>query len=628
VIRDELLVYYERELEFIRSMAVEFAEKYPGVAGALQLPSTAGPTPDPHVERLIEAFAMLTARIQLRLDDEFSEVTDALLGILYPHYVAPVPSLAIVELAPDPDATYPPQGLYVEPRALLYSRRPVKGGVRCRFRTSYPVTLWPVEIAAAEIRSASELRAALPSGARSLLRLRLETRGGHRFGDLEIDRLRLYLGAQAGVGHRLYELFCRAPLGLALEARSGGASSSGPVKLLDASSIRPIGFAADEGMLEYPPESFVGYRLLQEYFRLPEKFLFVELRDLDLASVGPDAESIELSLLLSEDRSELDLRVQASDFRLGCTPAVNIFEMQADPIRITHTAIEYPVVPDVRHPRAYEIYAIRSASSVERETGNVTEFEPIYTARHGSRFRGHAYWYAARRSSLRKEDAGTDLYLSLVDEKFNPLQPPSEVLHVTALCTNRDLPSALNFGHPAGDFEIQGHPGVSRVTCLGSPTKPLRAPIGAGSRWRLISHLALNHLSLTGRIVPDASRGKGPEEHAGLDALREILKLYDFEDSPATRQRIAGLIGLRTRRVVRRLPMEGEPTFARGHEIELLFDPNRFAGTGVFLFASVLEAFLGLYASLNSFTQTVACTRIRESVLKRWPPRAGEQQLL
>jgi len=607
--RDELLHYYERELTYIRKLALEFADKYPEVAGRLQLEATG--TPDPHVERLIEAFAMLTARVHMRLDDDFSEITDALLGIVYPHYLCPIPSTGIVALHSDPDAT-PPDGLPVPRHSVLYAR-PV-GGVRCRFRTAYDVELWPIEVASAELVSAAALGQPVPDDVRSALRIRLRALGGHAFADLGFEQLRFFVDAQPGTAHRLYELLLRDPRGLLVQAEPGK-----PGQLLPASAVRPVGFARDEGLLEYGDESFLGYRLLQEYFAYPEKFLFVELGGLDALRLHRDGTDLDLSVLLSESPAELDLRVTGEMLRLGCTPAVNLFEMNVDPIRVTHTAVEHPVVPDVRNPNAYEVYAIQSAVSVDRASGRTTRFEPIYTVRHGAQAgSGGAYWHAARRESLRRDDAGSNVFISLVDEKWNPLAPPSDVLTLEALCTNRDLPARLAFGDPRGDFEIQGSPAVTRVVSLRNPSEPLRAPVGRSSRWRIISHLALNHLSLQG----DGQDG------AALDALREILKLYDFADSPVTRQRIAGLIGLRTRRIVRRTGIGGHAGFARGTEVELVFDPALYTGTGVFLFASVLEAFLGLYAATNSFTETVARTRGREGVLKRWAPRAGEKRLL
>jgi type VI secretion system protein ImpG len=610
--RDELLHYYERELAFIRKMVLEFAQKHPEVAGRLQI--DANSAADPHVERLIEAFAVLAARIQLRLDDDFSEISDALLGILYPHYLAPIPSMAIVQLDADPDTTVPPEGLQIDRHTLLYSK-PVDG-VRCRFRTAYPVTLWPIAVESVELVTANTLGMPVPPEARAALRIRLKTLGESSFADFKIDQLRFFLDARVGVLHQLYELFLRNPIGLTVHA--GGRAP----RLLGPEAIRPVGFGRDEGLLFYPPESFIGYRVLQEYFAYPEKFMFVELSGFEAGS----GSELDLSVLLGESLGELDLRVRPHDLKLGCVPAVNIFEMHLDPIRIAHTAIEYPVTPDIRNLKAYEVYSIQSATSVERGTARTTRFEPIYTARHGAGSGGGsgAYWYAARRSSMRKDDSGTDVFLSLVDDKFNPLTPPSEVLHVDALCTNRDRPARLAFGDPRGDFDLQGQPGVSRVVAVRTPTESLRAPTGRSGRWRIVSHLALNHLSLSG----ESSASLTAERNGALDALREILKLYDFVDSPITRQRISGLTGLRTRRIVRRVRSGDMSGFARGTEVELLLDPDLYTGTGVFLFASVLESFLGLYASLNSFVETVAHTKLREGILKRWPPRAGELSLL
>jgi type VI secretion system protein ImpG len=202
-----------------------------------------------------------------------------------------------------------------------------------------------------------------------------------------------------------------------------------------------------------------------------------------------------------------------------------------------------------------------------------------------------------------------------------------DVLHVRALCTNRDLPARLPFGDPTGDFQIEGRSDVERVTCLRKPTQPTRAPAREDSRWRLVSHLALNHLSIA-QAIHEQAAGAAGENATGLAALREILKLYDFEDSAVTRQRIEGLVGLRSKKVLRRVGRGDQGGFARGVEVELEFDESKYTGSGVFLFASVLERFLGLYTAVNSFTQTAAVVRQRGGVMKKWPPRAGEVQLL
>ncbi|MEX2208187.1 MAG: type VI secretion system baseplate subunit TssF [Myxococcota bacterium] len=611
--RDELLYYYERELDFVRNLSADFAQRYPEVAGRLEL--DAARSGDPHVERLIEAFALLTARIRMRLDDDFGEISDALLGILYPHFLAPIPSLSIAQFHADPDAAKVKGGLQVECGSLLFSK--ASGGVRCRFRSAYPVTLWPIEVESTEIVTATALGVAVPPDARAALRIRLRTLGGATFGELGLDRVRFFIDLAGGPGHRIHELLLRDPVGLAVQIRPGS-----PARLHGAEAIRPVGYALDEGLLAYPQESFLGYRLIQEYFAFPDKFLFVDLVGLD-GVAGDDGETLDVSVLLREPVSDIDARVRPENLKLGCTPIANLFEMGIDPIQVTETAVEYPVVPDVRSPRSFEVHSIRSASLSERGSSRMRPCAPIFTLRHGSGDQDGVFWHGSRRAAIRKDDSGTDLFVSLVDERVRRLEkPPGDVLHIDALCTNRNLPSLLTFGDPKGDFDVQGRPGVKRVIALRKPSDPLRAPLSGASRWRLVSHLALNHLSLAGTGAQPAS------EERALEALREILKLYDFVDQQSTRQRIAGLVGLRTKPIVRRVGTGINAGFARGTEVELVLDPDQFTGTGAYLLASVLEVFLGLYTAANSFTQTVARTRQGQGVLKRWPPRAGEMPLL
>lgn len=609
--RDELLHYYERELTFIRRSVTDFAERYPEVAGRLMIEENR--CEDPHVERLIEAFSMLAARVQMRLSDDFSDVSEALLSVLYPHYLCPIPSMTIVQLGANA-AQVPPQGLEIERHAALHSK--LVKGVRCRFRTAYPTKLWPLEVESVETTTTTHLAGVVPGSARSAVKIRLRSVGNATFADMELDQLRFFLDAESGVLHRIHQLLLRDPQGIVMQSGEGG-----PAALLPASSIRPVGLERDEGMLEYPDESFVGYRLLQEYFAFPDKFMFVEFKGLDQHSVRFSGNTLDLYVLLSETVGEIDVRMDASNLKLGCVPAINLFPHQADPIRMTHKSIDYAVVPDARALDTFEVYSVTDVSSTTADSAETVSYDPIYRMRHGRHEEeASAFWSLTRRQSLRKGDDGTDVSISLVDEKLNPLVPPSQVLHVQVLASNRDLPARLTFGDPNGDFEVAGYPAIKSIVCLRSPTRSLPPPAGASARWRLISHLALNHLSLTQQPGEDPDRA--------LHALQEILKLYDFTDSPVTRQRIAGLVKMSSRRTVRRVGSGRDSGFARGTEVALTFDPSQYTGAGYFVFATVLEAFLGLYCSINSFTQTVVRVTRRDGVFKRWPPRAGEKRLL
>jgi type VI secretion system protein ImpG len=601
---DELLTYYERELSFIRQTGAEFAAKYPKIAGRLLLESDK--SEDPHIERLIQAFAFLAARVHHKIDDEYPEITESLLNVLYPHYLAPIPSMSVVQFVLDPDQGKLTGGYEIAKGAALYSQ--AAGGAPCRFRTCYPVTLWPIEVAAAGL-DAPDRYGPSPNSAVSVLRLELRGLGGTKLSELDLDRLRFFLHGEGPLVHSLYEsIFTNVR---EVRLRNPVAKQTGP-RVLSARCLQPVGFGTGEGMLPYGARSFLGYRLLHEYFAFPEKFLFFDLLDLNRAARADAADQLEVLIFL--DRiPQLEQPITKDTFRLGCAPVVNLFEQIAEPIRLNHAQTEYRVIPDVRRQSNTEVYSVDSVVSTSPHLEEPVEFQPFYSVKHAADREQRAFWYATRRPAAKKGDPGTEVFLSLVDLDFRPALPPVETLTLHTTCTNRDLPGKLPFGGQQSEFELEGAAPLSRIRCLKKPTETLRPSLRRGTQWRLISHLSLNYLSLC---------------DGGREALQEILKLYNLSDSSANQQQIAGITNVVSRQIVGRpasMPWNG---FCRGLEVSIEFDEQKYVGSGVFLFASVLENFLGLYTSLNSFTQLTAKTRQREKPLKRWSPRAGEQILL
>jgi type VI secretion system protein ImpG len=334
-----------------------------------------------------------------------------------------------------------------------------------------------------------------------------------------------------------------------------------------------------------------------------------------LARVG---NRLEVFVYLNRTSSLLEQNISADTFQLGCTPMVNLFPQRAEPIPLTHQDYEYRVVPDARRPMALEVYSIDSVTA-SSPSGQEVEYVPFFSTRHAVREPNEAtYWWSTRRPAERPDeqvDRGTEVFLSLVDLGFRSSGAADWTVNVSTTCLNRDLPHRLPFGgNQPRLFRSAGGAPASRVVCLTPPTPTLRPGTRQGSRWRLISHLLLSHRSLD---APD-----------GADALREILKLYDFQDSPETRSLIDGIAGVRCQGVVRRIPGSHGSGVGRGVEVEVLLDEDRFSGGGLFLFASVLERFLAMYCSINSFSQLVAVTRQREGVLRRWAPRTGVRSLL
>jgi type VI secretion system protein ImpG len=610
--------YYERELLFIRQQAQEFAKQYPGAAGRLLLEPNR--SVDPHVERLIEAVALLAGRVQHKLDDEFPELTDAILNILYPHYLTPIPSLAIVQFIPDPART-PMKDGFVLPRHSRLRSRPVHD-LPCKYRTSYPVHLWPVSVASARLHPPpfpADFRP--PPGTAAALRLVLEGQAGAKFSDLSLETLRFHLLGEGQAIASLYEVLLNHTIQVAL--RPVGDATKKPILLTPAEALKPVGFEADEGLFPYPARSFVGYRLLTEFFAFPVKFLFLDLTGLGRACRAGFGRSMEVVFFLGRTNPTLEQGVDANTFRLGCAPIVNLFEQIVEPIDLNQTRYEYRIVPDVAQPLGMEVYSVDEVTSTDPAAGVTTTYEPFYSFRHTSGPDDRrAFWYATRRASTREGDRGTDTFLNLVDLDFEPRVPAAPTLIVRTTCTNRDLAGHLQ---RAGDqlyLELEAVAPLAGLRCVRSPTLPLRPPRRRGAYWRLVSHLSLNHLSIS-----DPLEGKA--------ALQEILRLYDFSD-PESGQQLAevnrllieGILGVSSRRVIGRTGTAAASGFCRGVEVTVELDEEKYIGTGVYLFASVLERFLGLYASLNSFTQLVARTKQGEGVLRKWPPRAGEQALV
>ena len=612
--RDDLLLYYERELSFLRQMGAEFSAKYPKVASRLVLEPDK--CEDPHVERMLESFAFLAARVHLKIDDEFPEITESLLSILYPHDLRPIPSMSVAEFHLDPAQVSPATGLKMERGSVLNSR-PVNG-VPCKFRTCYDVTFWPVEVMEAEWKAPDRLQPAVKmSESVAAVRILLRCAGELTFSKLGLNSLRFYLSGEGNLIHSLYELL--ATNCIQVLVRDATPKSRATPVILPADALRPAGFGDEEAVLPYPRRSFIGYRVLQEYFCFPQKFFFFDLTGLDQVRAAGFGSRAEIVLLISsfertDRRQMLELGVSGKTFRLGCAPIVNLFPQTAEPILLDHTHYEYQVVPDVTRRKATEVFEITEVVSADPQSQEVRRFEPLYSFRHGrAGSKAQGFWHAARRPSGYRDDEGTEVHLSLVDLSGRPVDPGVEALTVRTICTNRDLPSRLPFGNEGGDFELEGALPLKRIVALLKPTDTLRPPLAGDSLWRLVSQLSLNYLSLVGE---------------GREALQEVLRLYNFTGSTHVEKQIEGLVTLSSRRHFARVVSDDGVAFARGTQVEMEFDEEQFVGGGVYLLASVLEHFLGLYVAMNSFSQLRVRTRQRKEILKQWPPRAGSKILL
>ena len=582
--------YYQEELTFLREMGREFAEAYPAAAHML-----AGPGADPDVERLLEGTAFLTGRIRQKLDDEFPEITHSLMNLLFPNYLRPVPAMTMVQFEPVLESL---RGRTTIPKGAEIDSTPVEG-VNCRFRTSSDVVLYPIKLTDAFLDLSNE------GPGRLILKLSLPV--GLTPKQIELTDLRLYLRGENREGYFLYHLLCRGVRAWSVSAEGEGKQT----RRIDlpVSSIEAAGFEDKEALLPYPPSAFQGYRLLQEYFSLPEKFLTIDLKGLSAATDLPESSEFEIAFEL-DARPDNPPRITPENILLFCSPAVNLFSRQAEPIRVDREKHEYTVRPSGTSPRGYQVYSLDKVAGFEAGTAKMKEYKPFFSFQTGGDSSGRTCYYHTR---LRQHAVGDgyETTICFVDLSQQQVIPPTEVISLDLTCTNGALPEKLR----VGDLKLPTSEaaGFARFKNVGRITRFAPPPLGKNMLWRLISHWSLNYMSMT-----------------RIESLRNILALYNFHaffDRRAAQENELCMQGLvRTKSSPEERFYKGRPI--RGLSLELEIQESNFAGDGeIYLLGRVLREFFALYATINSFVR-LSIQGIEKRETFSWPARIGRQNLL
>ncbi len=621
-----LLRLYEAELAYIRDMGGEFARQFPKIAARLSLGSLE--VADPYVERLLEGFAFLTARIQLKMEAEFPTFTQSLLQMVYPHYLAPTPSMAVVQFQPEATLRSNAQGAVLPAGTELRSLLGTEDQTNCEFRTAHPVHLLPIEIADAEYIASPAAVAALglpeQRGVKAAIRMRLRSTGELPFAKLSLARLPLFLAGPEGARVRLYEQLLSDLAAVYVRPAERPLPWQ---ERLSARAVRPLGFEPEEALLPRAPQSFDGYRLLQEYYALPERFLFVEIGELDRPAGRCQGRELEVILLLNRSEPTLAASFAADQFALFATPAANLFVKRSDRINLNEHAAEHHIVPDRMRPLDFEVFSVLGVEGYAADGGTPMPFLPFYGANDLSRNPEHRAYYMlrreprqlsgrARRMGPRSSYLGHEVFISLVDGDQAPIPPGLRQLGLDLLCTNRDLPLAMPVGKQHTDFTIAISAPVAAVRCLVGPTAPRPCRGDGEYAWRFLSHLGLNYLTL---VDTDALQGAA--------ALRELLRLYVPSSTSVPARQLEGLTSIACRPIVRRIPGAGPIAVGRGLELTLTIDEAPFGGAGGILLAAVLDRFFAKYVSINAFTETVLRNPERGEVM-RWPMRLGQRPVL
>jgi type VI secretion system protein ImpG len=617
-----MLDYYNRELSYVREQGAEFAEQFPKVAARLGMRGIE--VADPYVERLLEGFAFMSARIQLKMDAEFPRFSQRLMEVVYPGYLAPTPAMGIAQFQPSKAEGGSPDG-YVLPRhSRMRARLPAQEQTACEFRTAHELTLWPLQLTEAKLTAAPP---DLPlagyrwgAAVRGALRLTFETTGQIEVSALKLDSLPIFINGAVDTASKLQELIHTQCVGILVHA--GGLPVRGLVPY-QADVLRAEGFDTDQSLLPLDSRAFDGHRLLHEYFAFPERYRFFSVNQLQRALRQIPGTKFEITLLLKQASTALEPLIDTASFALHCAPVVNLFQRTSDRIPITSTRFEYHAVIDRARPLDFEIHSINRVTGHHNESDRELLFHPFYAAADVDH-RGTGTYFSirreprllsevARRHGPRTGYIGSECFISLVDAKEAPFSSELRQITVDALCTNRDLSLLTPMGNSGTDLTLLSSAPIEQIKFLVSPTRPSPALAEREITWRLISHLNLNYLTLT-----DSS------SEQGASALRELLELYARLGAPGAEAQISAVQRLKVQSVDRRVPSRGPIVFGRGVSFDLALDETSFAGVSPWLFGAVIEQFFARHVGINSFTE-LTLRSIQRGIINTWLPRIGRR---
>ncbi len=582
---------FSEELRYLQELGNDFAKDNPQLARLL---GKAGSDPD--VERLMEAFAFLTAKLRLKLEDDLPELTHPMLQILWPNYLRPLPSATIIQFTPCPQSLS--QSQHIPKGSRLFSK-PVDR-VPCEFRTCTAVTIHPFEI---------DDVSATQTFDSSMVRIGLQTLVERPLNTLGCTRLDFHLSGDNRTARTLY-------LWMSQYLKHISVTIEGEVRRLPASSITFPGFSPDGALLPYPQNVFDGYRILQEYFAFPKRFHFFSVTGLEKLWPAKHCQQVGIEFHFTRQLPE-PLRVGKEDFSLFCTPAVNLFKHSAEPIDLASEAAQVELKPRSEEQHAYEIFSVDEVISTRTTTDGSTgehlrTFRPFESFAHEIEHvqgRTALYYRCQLEASLRGD--GVTHRIAFVRADANSYIGELETASIDLTCTNRDLPLALGVDDINVLTEVT--PPLATYTNICPPTRPYRPVLDGQLQWALISNMSLNYLSLL-----------SVEPLKAVICAYDFAALHDIQQARTTRKRLDGIREIHTQ------PMDwlikGQPI--RGLHTQLKLDQAAFLCEGdLYLFGCVLAHFFALYASINSFHQLEVINTTNNEHYT-WPIQTGKQPLI
>jgi type VI secretion system protein ImpG len=620
-----LLRYYNQELQYIRESGAEFAQEFPKIASRLGMDGME--VADPYVERLLEGFAFLTARIQLKLDAEFPKLSQRLLEMIYPNFTAPMPSMMVARFFPKPgnDSLNNP---VLKKGSRLSGPKTAFGETRCEFRTGNELKITAIEVTGAEyFVSATDLPLSSLTGRyakpRAGIRLKLTVPADVQFSKLKQDELVLFLSGTPEVAFQIYEAMAHHCLGFFV-----GASDQRKLPGFtwnDAEFLKPLGSSDEEALLPINLRGFSGLRLVQEFFAFPQRFMFFKLSGLASLFERLQTSEVDLCLIFSTNQFELQGLVSAQSFSTNCVTAINLFERRSDRVQVVNNQTELQLVPDRSAPLDYEVYDVLEVSGYS--SGNdETPFYPFFSAWHEQPQRYSRFYNCLREPRVASEKVklngprsgyvGSEVFVQLVDEQQSPYAHNLKQLACRVRCTNRDLPLFMPLGSKSGDFTVDDSLPIESIHSVAGPSRPFSSIRDSGVSWQLVNLLSMNYLSILNADPTKAAT-----------VLRELIRIIAKISQNEVEKFCDGIVAVKASQVVRRIPLAGPIAFGRGLLIELTVDEMAFEGSNACLFGRVMSHYFERHVSINSFAETVIISNTRGEIA-RFKPRMGERPIL
>jgi len=600
---EQLLPYYEKQLQEFGQQSREFAQKYPKIAQRLSLNQEQ--IDDPHIERLIQAFSLIAARIDKKLEDSYDVFTHSLFEVMFPQYLRHFPACTVVSFE-DINKLKQLTAAHIIPQKTALKSRSFKG-VQCEFNTTNDVRLLPISLTQLEFQTSPSTHMHLNQNA--TLSLKFEIFNDAQKWILD-EKLPIYLDAISNFPLQVLDSIFRKDTGFALRVGQRVVEISNPFEVM--------GFTEQESLLPIDQHTHHAYRLLMEYFCFPEKFNYLNLDLSRLKGLLNQQNQFEILIHLKlnlndqavvRNYSELNI----ANFKLFTTPAINLFEKQAEPQKISHTQLQYPLITDAHHPELYQVYSVIEMNMVREKTNQEQTHLPVLPFFAMSHYQNDKVQFFYSLNYVPAQNKTTQMGYSIVSKHLKPYEIKSDFISTRLLCSNGDLPhEALSQSNNI--LNLNDSSLARRALILKRPTSPFHFDKNKNEQWRIISHLSLNTLAL---MKGDA-----------LSHVKELLALYNLPHSKENILLIDALKQLSfstTNKLVNSKPF---PMFIRGVKAELAVNKSVFRGHSLYIFSQLLSHIFNLKVQINSFVDVVVKDSLNQQEIYQCVQNVGGKTLL